>query len=208
MSLTDLQQRIRAVVAELPAGNEIALAGGAALIVSGVVQRGTGDLDLFLPHPDSVTSVLKFLIQKLEGAGLFVTKIRSEETFARLQVESENDVTHVDIATDFRLLPARHSEEGAILAERELAADKTLALMGRAEPRDYVDFRALAQRHTLMDICELAVAKDAGFTPTLLAEALAFIEEQSRELFDVDDDSYRQLVTFAKSTSEKLRRLD
>ena len=96
-------------------------------------------------------------------------------------------------------MPAQHSDEGAILAERELAADKTLALTGRAEPRDYIDFRALAQRFSLNEICELAGAKDAGFAPTLLAEALDYIDEHPRALFDLDDDAYQQLVALSPS---------
>lgn len=208
MPLTDLQQQVRAVVGGLPAGYGVALAGGAALIVSGVVQRGTGDLDFFMPHPDSVTPVVETLTQELTAAGLVVTEIRAEETFARLQVESESDVTHIDVATDIRLMPAQHSDEGAILAESELAADKTLALTGRAEPRDYIDFWALAQRFSLNEICELAGAKDAGFTPTLLAEALDYIEEHPRALFDLDDDTYQQLVAFAKSTARELHGPD
>lgn len=155
-----------------------------------------------------VTPVVETLTQELTAAGLVVTEIRAEETFARLQVESESDVTHIDVATDIRLMPAQHSDEGAILAERELAADKTLALTGRAEPRDYIDFRALAQRFSLNEICELAGAKDAGFTPTLLAEALDYIEEHPRALLDLDDDTYQQLVAFAKSTARELHGPD
>ena len=42
---------------------------------------------------------------------------------------------------------------------------------------------------------------DGGFTPSLLAEALDFIDERDRDTFDLDDDAYEELVAFAKSTA-------
>jgi hypothetical protein len=46
---------------------------------------------------------------------------------------------------------------------QEVAADKTLALFGRAVTRDLVDVAALSERYTLEPLCELAGEKDAGF---------------------------------------------
>jgi predicted nucleotidyltransferase component of viral defense system len=47
-----------------------------------------------------------------------------------------------------------------VLHPDEVAADKTLALFGRAAARDLVDVAALAERYTLPQLCELAVASD------------------------------------------------
>ena len=57
--LTELQHQVRRVVARLPESGVFALAGGAALIVSGIVARPTNDLDFFAPHPQSVTALLE-----------------------------------------------------------------------------------------------------------------------------------------------------
>ena len=78
----------------------------------------------------------------------------------------------------------------------------------RAEARDYIDFQALAQRFSLAELCDLAVSKDGGFTPSLLAEALDFIDERDRDTFDLDDDAYEELVAFAKSTARELQELE
>lgn len=193
------------MVAGLPQGAAVALAGGAALIVTGIVRRGTEDLDFFAAHPEPVAPVVDALEAELRTAGLRVTRLQASDTFARLLVESETDATRVDLATDFRLMPALQTGDGAILSDRELAADKTLALAGRAEPRDYIDFRALAQRFSLNELCELAAAKDDGFTPALLGDALAYIDEYNRHVFDLDDDAYHELVEFAKSAARHLR---
>lgn len=59
--LTDLQRRVRGIVAGLPEGAAVALAGGSALIVTGVVHRGTDDLDFFTAHPQPVAPMLDAL---------------------------------------------------------------------------------------------------------------------------------------------------
>ena len=104
-------------------------------------------------------------------------------------------------------MPALQTPDGLILADRELAANKTPALFSRAEARDYIDFQALAQRFSLAELCDLAASKDGGFTPSLLAEALDFINERDRDTFDLDDAAYEELVAFAKSTARELQEL-
>jgi fermentation-respiration switch protein FrsA (DUF1100 family) len=54
----------------------------------------------------------------------------------------------------------------------EVAADKTLALFGRAAARDLVDVHALSRHYTLDQLCALAAEKDAGFNHSVLADAL------------------------------------
>ena len=90
----------------------------------------------------------------------------------------------------------------------ELAANKTLALFGRAVARDYIDFRALARRFSLSELCELAASKDGGFTPSLLADALDYIEERDRDTFNLDHETYDELVAFAKSTAAQIREFE
>lgn len=203
--LTDLQRRVRSIVAKLPeTGTTVALAGGAALIVTGIVQRPTEDLDFFAPHPQPIDQVLAALEAELSADGLRVTRLRSTSTFARLQIESATETTHIDLATDYRLMPALETEEGIVLAERELAADKTLALVGRAEARDYLDFQSLAARFSLDELCNLAAAKDAGFRRGRLAEVLEFIDQRDRHVFDISDSDYRNLCDFAHAAAHEI----
>lgn len=68
--LTDLQQRIRRIISDLPESGSFALAGGGALIASGVVQRPTNDLDFFAPHPRDVTELYEAARNALEAEGL------------------------------------------------------------------------------------------------------------------------------------------
>ena len=55
------------------------------------------------------------------------------------------NTTLVDLAWDARLRPAQLSPYGPVLDRDELAADKVLALFGRAAPRDFVDLYRLLE---------------------------------------------------------------
>jgi hypothetical protein len=69
----------------------------------------------------------------------------------------------VEIAHDARIREAVQLSSGRVLHLEEVAADKTLALFGRAAARDLVDVAALSEQYTLEQLCELAAEKDAGF---------------------------------------------
>lgn len=57
----------------------------------------------------------------------------------------------------------------------DLAADKTLALWGRAEPRDFLDVITLRALYGGVRLLELAAEKDRGFTLPTFREALGSI---------------------------------
>jgi hypothetical protein len=49
-----MQQRVARLVATLPEADQFALAGGATLVLAGIVDRETRDLDFFGPSCDDV----------------------------------------------------------------------------------------------------------------------------------------------------------
>jgi hypothetical protein len=69
----------------------------------------------------------------------------------------------VEIAHDARIRESVQVSFGRVLHPDEVAADKTLALFGRAAARDLVDVAALSERYPLERLCALAAEKDAGF---------------------------------------------
>ena len=193
--LTALQRRIRRIVGELPLGPKLALAGGGALIVSGVVDRPTTDLDFFAPFPMRIDEVLDLVQGALEADGLQVTRLDDKPSFARLRIEAGDDTTTVDLATDARLMATARTEAGDVLALAELAADKVLALEARAEARDFIDFAALTERFTVAELCDLATQKDGGFRAERLARILGgFDQIEPTEFADYSVD-YRRLQT-------------
>ena len=162
-----------------------ALAGGAALIALGVVERITRDLDYFTTSAPAVNHMNPIVESSLRSRGFAVTRIREAAGFVRLDVRRGDQSCEVDLAHDVRLWPAQDAPIGKILSLEELAADKTLALFGRAAARDYIDVRALSKRFGLPRLCEFAAEKDRGFDPSVLAEALTAIDRLSPESFDL-----------------------
>jgi hypothetical protein len=162
--LNELQRRVARLMTGLIEAEDFALAGGAALIVHGIVDRSTRDLDDSATGSDAVAGLVPALEAALHRDGLLVTRRRDAPGFVRLEVtDATAQSIVVDLAYDARLLPPQVSQLGPALHPDELAADKMLALYGRAEGRDFHDVAALADRYPTERLLELAAAKDRGF---------------------------------------------
>jgi hypothetical protein len=181
------------VIAGLSEADGFALAGGAALIVRDVIQRGTRDLDFFGPSAVSVNRLFPAADQALRDAGLDVELVIVNDGFVRLMVSDGAERTQLDLATDARLFPAEQGPGYSMLSTEELAVDKVLAVFGRAEARDFMDLAALEVRFDLDHLMELAVQKDRGFTPAPFAESAAQFIRLRREEFSLSDEQYAAL---------------
>jgi hypothetical protein len=158
--LSPLQERIATLVAGLDEAKDFALAGGAALITRGHVQRSTRDLDFFGLSTGDVDRLAPVVVEALLEAGLHVKTVIANPGFVRLEVTSGDETTELDLAADARLLPMVPGPLVPTLADEELAADKVLAVFGRAEARDFADLRAVESLFGLARLCELAKEKD------------------------------------------------
>jgi hypothetical protein len=192
--LTPLQERVARIVSSLPESDGFALAGGAALVIVGVVDRPTRDLDFFGPTAEDVQRLLAALDVALAEAGLVVHRERVSSGFARLTVTSDDDATDVDLAADARMRPVAHGPLGPMLSLEELAADKLLALFDRAQARDFVDVEALVERFGFDRLCDLAKEKDAGFSMGVLRDMLGGFGRFDQAEFGLDDAAYTQLA--------------
>ena len=192
--LSPLQERVARIVAGLSEAEGFALAGGAALIVSHVIDRATLDLDFFGPSADEVDRLVPVVESALRAAGFKVRRERASHGFARLTVIDRGEVTEVDLAADARIRPVDNGPLGPTLSLEELAADKLLALFDRAQARDFVDVAALAQRFSLGRLCDLASEKDSGFSRTVLVEMLGSFHRFAPGDFDLPADAYARLA--------------
>ena len=173
--LSALQRTVLAALGRLDASASFALAGGAALIVHGIVNRTTKDLDLFTEESRHVAALHEALTSELVQRGLHVTIISASTTFVRLEVHEpgSDERIEVDLGVDVRMAAPVTTDVGPVLSIDELAADKMLALFGRAELRDFLDVADLLRRLPKERLVELAIAKDAGFALARFAESLA-----------------------------------
>ena len=150
--LTPLQQRGAKAVRDLPGSEGFALAGGAGLAIQGTTSRATNDLDYFAERADEVDRFVPVLKGSLQDMGMTVDTVVTARGFVRLVVGDGHDETLLDLAYDSRLFAAVDTDFGPVLALDELAADKTLALFGPAEPRDFVDLFALSRSYSLQPV--------------------------------------------------------
>lgn len=203
--LTDLQQRVARLFLSLVEAQRFALAGGAALVVRGDVERRTEDLDFFAPAAEDVRLAADAFRLALDEEGLHNRVIRSGPAFARLVVEADDGQSVlVDLGYDHRMRAAERLDIGPVLSLEELAADKLLALFGRAEARDFVDVHALAQRLSVDAMLGLAQEKDAGFDVYVLATMLDSLDRHQRDEFDVGDDEFERLRRFYRELRASL----
>lgn len=186
--LTPLQERIAAVLRTLPEAGPFVLAGGAALILQGRTARVTDDLDFFARLPSEVDALLPALERALAVAGLSVERRQVGAGFARLEVSDGGDRCQVDLGYDYRLMPVQESHLGPILSAEELAADKVLAVHGRAAARDYLDLHSLVQQFGYLRPLEWAREKDPGFSPAVFADRLGQMDRLPRQDYRIDDD--------------------
>jgi len=180
MPLDPLQERIARTALALPQARTLALAGGGAMIAHGFVSRATKDIDLFTEVDDrEAIEVAAALREALREAGVTVRDAEREplnHRFVAVDDASGAECT-VEVFPDGGRLHGRVKLDiGAVLHPADLAADKVLALWGRARPRDYFDVAALLDRYSADELLALAAAKDAGFTPETFVDALRAIE--------------------------------
>ncbi|NQV72978.1 hypothetical protein HQ496_07635 [bacterium] len=175
MPLTELQSDILAVISTHRTPENY-IAGDTTLHFEPNSTRFSRDLDIFHDALEAVAPSYERDRASLEAAGFHLEIIISQPGFIRAIVRRGTEATQIDWARDsaWRFMPVvKHEKGGFLLHPVDVATSKILALVGRNEPRDYVD--ALEIIETILPLGPLvwaAVAKDPGFSPTSLLEHL------------------------------------
>jgi Nucleotidyl transferase AbiEii toxin, Type IV TA system len=185
MPLSPLQDLISRIALGLPEARTLALAGGAAMIAHGFVSRLTQDVDLFTEVDDrEAVLVASALRTSLEQHGLETTSADRpplDHRFVAVDPTTAEECLVEVFADGGRLRQRVTLDIGAVLHPDDLAADKVLALWGRARPRDFFDVHALLERFGSARLLELASAKDRGFSPATFLDALNAIKRLTPE---------------------------
>ncbi|WP_419915770.1 nucleotidyl transferase AbiEii/AbiGii toxin family protein [Candidatus Poriferisodalis sp.] len=172
------------------------LAGGGALIVHGIVDRATTDLDFFFPDTADVRPTAQAALSVLQGAGFRVDVVRDGATFVRLNVRDGHDEAAIDFGLSRRVFPPAQTESGQVLAPEDLAGDKMAALFSRAEARDFVDVFALSAHFSREELYALAREKDTGFDLGHLHDSLGMFDHRTRQDFPLNDEDFERLRTW------------
>ncbi len=177
----------------LPSAQGYALAVGAALLALGVIDRPTRDVDAFVAarpgaSPGDVRPLVGEAVPALEAAGWTVETVRLHQTFARLVAKHESGVVEIDLAVDSPPLFAFGDVDGIpVLALEDLAARKILAILDRAEGRDFTDLLALAERFSPAECIEWARRLDEGITPATIADSFEKLDRLGDHELPTDD---------------------
>ncbi len=186
MPLTPFQQAVARLLASSRTPDSD-LAGGAALHIEPNSLRYSNALDYFNDSAERVLSAFADDQRTLEAAGYDVAVAIERPGFVRAIVKREGEATKVEWVHDtaWRFLPAVASDvAGYVLHPLDLAINKVLALVGRDEPRDFLDTLDVHER--VLELGALvwaASGKDPGFTPTMLLGMLRRRGRYHREDF-------------------------
>lgn len=205
--LTDFQIEVTRLFFSLPASDGFLLAGGGALLASGLTTRPTQDLDFF-GGPAQVD--IGAARDQLEGAvaqrGWRCERVQTSETFVRLRLSGDDEVI-VDLAIDVPAeRPPAITIAGPTFDPEELGGRKLAALFGRAEARDFADVYALAQRFDRSVLIERAAEVDLGFDPLVLAEMMTTIDRFDDDELPVDPGDVAATRAFFQHWAEELTR--
>jgi hypothetical protein len=193
MALTQFQRRVCRILAdERKRSGESYVAGGVALneIVAGA--RRSRDVDLF--HDTDAALVRSWANDRtaLTAAGLRVDTVRELPAFVEARVSDSTETVLVQWARDsaFRFFPlVEHATLGLTLNPLDLATNKLLAIVGRREPRDWIDIVECHDKvQPLGYLAWAAAGKDPGFSPLRIVEECARTRYVQSEIDSLDFD--------------------
>jgi hypothetical protein len=198
-ALTEIQREVLRLFFGLPESAGFVLAGGAALIASGLSERPTQDVDLFTSDVRTgITDAAAALEAACVERGWAVEAIRTTATFRRLVIRSTNSQLLVDIGIDSPPTGTPTiTAVGPTYPPDELGARKLLALFGRAAARDFVDAYALSSAFDLAYLLDIAAALDEGFDLGVFIEMLATLDRYSDvdiTALDADPNAVRSFI--------------
>ena len=173
------------------------LGGGLALILHGALQRPTEDIDLFGPESASVTTAAVAVREALQASGVRVQELPADtdlgevidgmdyfmaELVAFPTLGDEGavrislghlDQAHTPVALDI----------GPVMAMEDLIAWKVVALVSRAEVRDFVDVAVFLADHHVDSLLALARRVDPALEDEDVAQAGARLDETPDRVF-------------------------
>ena len=178
MALTAFQEEILRLLAHNRVVNaESYVAGGLALNYKLSTPRLSRDIDIF--HDSKAAMVRSWEMDRdtLVKNGFEVKPLRILEYFIEAEVSKGARRMEIQWGTDsaYRFFPLQPDPVvGFTLHPLDLAANKLSALVGRAEPRDWIDvITAIRELQPLACLLSVACGKDPGFSPTSMLEYVA-----------------------------------
>jgi len=195
MPIDELQREVATIALREAARHGFALAGGNALIVHGLVDRPTDDVDLFSDQESGVAAAAEGVQRALREAGFQAERQDRagglEEIFEGMGeglaewiiTAPSGQQTMLQMAYFDRSHGPVTMDVGPVLDLEDLAGGKVVALVSRVEPRDYVDTAAALRHYTPDQLVAFARRLDPGLEDRDFADALRQLDRMPDRIF-------------------------
>ncbi len=192
MAVTEFQRVVCRLLAEVRiADDESYVAGGVALNALLDAPRLSRDIDIFHGTASALQESWLNDRRLLESSGYRVDVLREHPWLVEARVSRATEAVLIQWARDssYRFFPLlEHEDFGLVLHPFDLATNKVLALVGRLEPRDWIDVIECDTRlQPLGYLAWAASGKDPGFSPRGILTEAARSSRYSREEIEALD---------------------
>ena len=174
--LTPLQASVLESFFAAAAGQQFYLTGGTALAAFHLHHRVSVDLDLFTLDDLALREADILLPQLAASINCHLGAMRRTEHYREVFLEPETgDPLKIDMVRDFGPQYGEHVRLGAVIVDsiENIGANKLTAILGRTEPKDFVDlYFILRAGYSFDDLLAKAQTKDLGLHPFYLAGSL------------------------------------
>jgi predicted nucleotidyltransferase component of viral defense system len=215
--INSVQRAILGIFTKVSDSEYFYLTGGTALACFYLQHRKSNDLDFFTTNEEIILPFSYRLEEALKLEKMNVQKQRGIRSFVELLVEKDKETTIIHLACDaaFRLEPVKEFPEYPQLKIDDLidlAANKLLALFGRATLRDFIDVYFLVKqaKFSPQELMDKAKIKDPGFDLYWLGVALerinTFKEASAEMLLLLEKVDFNQMLAFFNQWREKIAK--
>lgn len=178
MALTGFQcELLKTLAANRVANAGSYVAGGLAFNHTLKTPRVSRDIDIFHDSREAMFRSWEADRETLEQFGCAVRPRRVLDYFIEAEISKDGNRTEIQWGTDsaYRFFPlVPDPVVGFTLHPLDLAANKFSALVGRAEPRDWIDaITAIRELQPLICLLSVACGKDPGYSPKSMLEFIA-----------------------------------
>jgi Nucleotidyl transferase AbiEii toxin, Type IV TA system len=195
MPVSAFQQQVAAIALKVAAGHGFVLGGGNALILHGIVDRYTADVDLVTNRDGGVKDAADAVEGALRAAGFDAERQNGnsglDEVFYGFDegliewivTGPDGQQTVLQIAHFDRNRTPVLMDVGPVLNPLDAIASKVRAFVTRAEERDVIDVAAALQSYTVAELIALARQLEPGLVDEDFADAGQRLDRLSDKVF-------------------------
>ncbi len=215
--INNTQKEILGVFCKVSDSEHFYLSGGTALAYFYLKHRRSNDLDFFTTEEELVLPLSYHLEEALRAKKMDIQRHREVHSFVELLAKMQDETTIVHLGCDaaFRLEQVKEfSEHPGLKIDSlvDIAANKLLALFGRATLRDFIDVYFLVKQAKFLpeDLMNKAKLKDPGFDLYWLGVALerinTFKDNSPEMLLLVEPVDFKEMLAFFNSWRQKINK--